>query len=63
MAQRLVLEKPHGQLLVESYTVPEPQGTQIVLNVKATSLNHLDWKRIDKNLIIPTFPHGVSFLC
>ncbi|SCV36857.1 uncharacterized protein FFB14_06288 [Fusarium fujikuroi] len=41
MAKRLVLAAPSGRLH----------------QVLATSLNHLDWKRIKKNLFITSFPH------
>ncbi|KAK1991600.1 GroES-like protein [Colletotrichum falcatum] len=57
MAKRLVLREPHGQLSLDDYE-PEPPGDcQIQVKTIATSLNHLDWKRLDKNLFIPSFPH------
>jgi NADPH:quinone reductase-like Zn-dependent oxidoreductase len=60
---RLVLGAAHSTLLVEDYEPAAPHGNQLQVRIRATSLNHLDWKRIKKNLFIPTFPHGSSPCC
>ncbi|KAF4335204.1 hypothetical protein FBEOM_10948 [Fusarium beomiforme] len=57
MSQRLVLPQPFGRLQLEPYDPPLPGPSQIQVKVLATSLNHLDWKKIRKNLFIPSFPH------
>ncbi|KAF4432189.1 hypothetical protein FACUT_8455 [Fusarium acutatum] len=57
MAKRLVLAAPFGRLQLEAYDPPHAGPSQIQVKVLATSLNHLDWKRIKKNLFIPSFPH------
>ncbi|CZR46086.1 uncharacterized protein FPRO_11533 [Fusarium proliferatum ET1] len=57
MAKRLVLAAPFGSLQLEAYDPAPPGPTQIQVKVLATSLNHLDWKRIKKNLFITSFPH------
>ncbi|KAF5978728.1 hypothetical protein FBULB1_6045 [Fusarium bulbicola] len=57
MAKRLVLPAPFGRLQLETYEPAPPGPSQIQVKVLATSLNHLDWKRIKKNLFMPSFPH------
>ncbi|EEU46727.1 uncharacterized protein NECHADRAFT_77404 [Fusarium vanettenii 77-13-4] len=57
MARRLVLRPPYERLQLEFYTPNPPGPSYIQVKVLATSLNHLDWKRIKKNLSIPDFPH------
>ncbi|KAH7339255.1 chaperonin 10-like protein [Pyrenochaeta sp. MPI-SDFR-AT-0127] len=57
MGRRLVLRKPHGELEVEDYAPVRPRESQLQIRNLATSLNHLDWKRIDNNVFIPSFPH------
>ncbi|KAF5655296.1 NAD-dependent alcohol dehydrogenase [Fusarium sp. NRRL 25303] len=57
MAKRLVLAAPFGRLQLDAYDPAHPGPTQIQVKVLATSLNHLDWKRIKKSLFIPCFPH------
>ncbi|KAI8681161.1 PKS-ER domain-containing protein [Fusarium keratoplasticum] len=57
MARRLVLRSPYERLQLEPYAPTPPGPSYIQVKVVATSLNHLDWKRIKKNLFIPDFPH------
>ncbi|KAI8721761.1 PKS-ER domain-containing protein [Fusarium sp. LHS14.1] len=59
MARRLVLRSPYERLQLESYAPTLPGPSYIQVKVVATSLNHLDWKRIKKNLFIRDFPHGM----
>ncbi|KAH7271010.1 chaperonin 10-like protein [Fusarium solani] len=57
MARRLVLRSPCERLELESYAPTPPGPLYIQVKIVATSLNHLDWKRIKKNIFIPDFPH------
>jgi len=63
LARRLVLTEPYGHLYVAAFEPTEPKDAEVLIANKATSLNHLDWKRIDKNLFIPSVPHGTSCEC
>lgn len=58
MASRLVLTEPHSNLSLQEFDRPTPAQGQLEVEIRATSLNHLDWKRIEKNLFFPSFPHG-----
>ncbi|CZR56773.1 uncharacterized protein PAC_06662 [Phialocephala subalpina] len=54
---RAVVPSPGADLRVEKYEPMAPQDGQVQVQLKATSLNPLDWKRIEKNLFIPSYPH------
>ena len=61
MAERLALMEPHGTMELLEYTPSTPSPSQIQIKMVVTSLNHLDCKRIEKNLFIPLFPHGECY--
>ncbi|KAL3495039.1 hypothetical protein BJX62DRAFT_233691 [Aspergillus germanicus] len=57
---RLVLTGPSGDLQVQSYHPQPAKHGQVQVRVYATSLNHLDWKRMKKNLFMSDFPHVIG---
>jgi hypothetical protein len=62
MAKRLILPAPFGRLQLQMYDPSLPGLSQIQVKVLATSLKHFDWKGINKDLFIPSFPHDMLSL-
>lgn len=60
MGKRVVLREAQTPLQVEEYQPKPPISGFVQVRNHWTSLNHLDWKRIEKNLFITSFPHGKS---
>lgn len=57
MPTRVVLPAAHAPLDLEEYVPTVPGEGQVQIELKATSLSPLDWKRIAKSPFIPSYPH------
>ncbi|PVH85178.1 GroES-like protein [Cadophora sp. DSE1049] len=57
MPHRAQVTAAYQPVVVVDYTPSTAQDGQILVEMKATSLNLLDWKRVAKNILIPSFPH------
>ncbi len=52
----LILEAKFGNLVVQTVPVPKPGPGQLLIKIKATSLNPVDWKRQRYDVYTPEYP-------
>ncbi|EAQ91698.1 hypothetical protein CHGG_03633 [Chaetomium globosum CBS 148.51] len=51
-----VLPSPGAKLVIEERPIPTPGPDELVVRNHAIALNPIDWKRIDLNIALPTYP-------
>ena len=52
----LILEAKFGKLVVNTIPIPKPGPGQILVKIKATALNPVDWKVQKYGILVGTYP-------
>ena len=52
----LILDAKFGKFIVDSAQVPKPGSGEILIKVKATAINPVDWKIQKYGLLVEKFP-------